>query len=176
MVSKQKKQEIVAELVEKFKKANGVYVVDFTRMTVAETFKFRKTVRAKDLEYRVAKNTLIKRAMKEVGGFNIPDANMFGQSGLILGYDDPTTPAKMLKEFSAKGGKPVLKAAFLDGQFFDGSELETVASLPTRADLISGIIGSIGAPASGIVGAINAVMRDLASVIEEVAKKKSDAA
>ena len=176
MVSKQKKQEIVAELAEKLKKAHGVYVVDFTKMTVAETYKFRKAVRAKDLEYRVAKNTLIKRAMKEVGGFNIPDENMFGQSGLILGYDDPTTPAKVLKEFSAKGGKPVLKAAVLDGQFFDGSQLETVASLPTRADLISGIIGSIGAPASGIVGAINAIMRDLASVIEEVARKKSDAA
>lgn len=175
MVTKQKKEQIIAELVEKLKNATGVYVVDFTTMTVAETNKFRGLVRENGLVYKVAKNTLLKRAFAEVGGINIPDANMFGQSGLVLCYDDPTVAAKVIKDVSEKSAKPRLKAAVLDGQFFDGSELKTLASLPSKADMIAGIIGSIAAPASGIVGAINAVMRDLASIIEEVAKSKEAA-
>ena len=175
MITKQKKELIVADIVEKLKDATGVYVVDFTTMTVAETNKFRLSVRDKGLYYRVAKNTLLKRAFAEVGGLDIPAANMFGQSGLVLCYDDPTVAAKVIKEVSEKSAKPRLKAAVLDGQYFDGTELQTLAKLPSKLDMIAGIIGSISAPASGIVGAINAVMRDLASVIEEAAKK-NDAA
>lgn len=175
MITKQTKVQLVAELVELLKGATGIYVVDFTTMTVAETNIFRVNIREKELTYRVAKNTLLKRAFAEVGINNIPDANMFGQSGLVLCYDDPTVGAKVIKQVSEKSNKPRLKAAVLDGQFFDGSELQTLAKLPSKADMIAGIIGSIAAPASGIVGAINAVMRDLASVIEEVAKKKDAA-
>ena len=175
MITKQTKVQLVAELVELLKGATGVYVVDFTTMSVAETNIFRAAIRDKELTYKVAKNTLLKRAFAEVGINNVPDANMFGQSGLVLCYDDPTVGAKVIKQVSEKSNKPRLKAAVLDGQFFDGSELQTLAKLPSKADMIAGIIGSIAAPASGIVGAINAVMRDLASVIEEVAKK-NDAA
>ena len=175
MITKQTKVQLVAELVELLKGATGVYVVDFTTMSVAETNIFRSAIRDKELTYKVAKNTLLKRAFAEVGINNVPDANMFGQSGLVLCYDDPTVAAKVIKQVSEKSNKPRLKAAVLDGQFFDGSELQTLAKLPSKADMIAGIIGSIAAPASGIVGAINAVMRDLASVIEEVAKK-NDAA
>jgi ribosomal protein L10 len=56
---------------------------------------------------------------------------------------------------------------------FDGSQLKTVSELPTREDLIAGIVGSLHAPISGIVGGINAVMRDVAALVEEVAKKKA---
>jgi large subunit ribosomal protein L10 len=176
MITKNRKQEIVDELVELLDKANGVYLVDFTSMTVAETYRFRKLVYEKQLVYRVAKNTLIERAVDQLGKFSIPPANLFGQTGMVLSYDDPTAPAKVIKEFADKGDKPKLKAAFLEGSFYDGSELKTIASLPTRAELIAGILGSLNAPASGIVGAINAVMRDVASVIEEVAKKQHNAA
>lgn len=176
MITRQNKQEIVQELVELLRKASGVYLVDFTKMTVAETYKFRKVIHEKELVYRVAKNTLIERAVDELGQFSIPPANLFGQTGIVISYDDPTAPAKVIKEFFDKGEKPRLKAAFLEGQFYDGSELKTIASLPTRSEMIAGILGSLNAPASGIVGAINAVMRDVASIIEEVAKKQNNAA
>ncbi|GAB1372014.1 50S ribosomal protein L10 [Candidatus Kapaibacterium sp.] len=176
MITRERKQDIVNELVGLLDNASGVYLVDFSKMTVAETYKFRTEVHAKNLVYRVAKNTLIERAVEQIGKYSIPSANLFGQTGLVISYDDPTAPAKVIKEFFDKGEKPRLKAAFIEGQFYDGSELKTIASLPTRAEMVAGILGSLDAPVSGIVGAINSLMRDVASVIEEVAKKQNNAA
>ncbi|MFA7626741.1 MAG: 50S ribosomal protein L10 [Candidatus Kapaibacterium sp.] len=176
MITRERKQQIVEELVELLDQANGVYLVDFSAMTVAETYKFRKVIHEKNLTYKVAKNTLIDRAVEKVGKFSVPNESLVGQTGIVLSNDDPTAPAKVIKEFFEKGDKPKLKAAFIEGQYYPGSELKTIASLPSRTDLIAGILGSLNSPASGIVGAINAVMRDVASLVEEVAKKQNNAA
>jgi large subunit ribosomal protein L10 len=176
MINRERKQQIVDELVDLLKNATGVYLVDFTSMSVADTYKFRKAINEKELIYRVAKNTLIDRAAEQIGHFSIPAESLIGQTGMVISNDDPTAPAKVIKEFFEKGGKPSLKAAFVEGQFYAGTELKAIAQLPSRAELISGILGSLNSPASGIVGAINAVMRDVASLVEEVAKKQNQAA
>ena len=97
-------------------------------------------------------------------------------SGLVITTGDPTAPSKIIKNAFEKGEKPVLKAALLDGQYFDGAELKKIATLPSKEDMIAAIMGSLSAPASGMVGSINAVIRDVASMIEEVAKKQNNAA
>jgi large subunit ribosomal protein L10 len=175
MVTLEQKKIIVEELVDKFKKAQGVYFVNFQTMTVAEVQDFRKAVKEKELEYKVAKNTLIKRAMNEVGGYEIPDEMLFGATGVVFTYDDPTTPAKIIKKFVDDIKKPEFKGAQLDGQLFNNTQLKTVADLPSKEDMFAAIVGSVGAPASGIVGSIAALMRDIASMVEEVAKKKEAA-
>ena len=111
--------------------------------------------------------------MAEVPGFSIPEDKFFGQTGIIVGYSDPIAPAKIIKDVSEKSDKPKLKAAIVDGQLFDGAQLKQIAALPTKEDLIASILGSLNAPASGIVGAINAVLRDVAYLVEEVAKNKA---
>lgn len=176
MINRERKQQIVDELVELLKDATGVYLLDFNALSVANTNRLRKLVHEKNLVYRVAKNTLIERAVEQIGKFSIPPENLFGQTGLIITNDDPIVGAKLIKEFIDKADKPKLKAAFVEGQFYPGSELKTIAALPGRSELIASILGSLNAPASGIVGAINAVMRDVASLIEEVAKKQNNAA
>lgn len=176
MITRERKQQIVDELVELLKNATGVYLVDFTSMKVAETNKFRKELYNKNLIYRVAKNTLIERAIDQIGYFSIPSGVLVGQTGVVISNDDPTVPAKVISVFSEKTEKPKLKAAFVEGQFYPGKDLKVIASLPSRAELVASILGSLNAPASGIVGAINAVMRDVASLVEEVAKKQNNAA
>ncbi len=175
MITKEKKKAIVAELLEKLKDTNGLYLVDYTGISVEESIGIRREFKEANAELKVAKNTLIKIALNEDGKFSVPDDKLVGQTALAFGYDDPVAPARVIKKIVEKTKKLELKSAVLEGQVFDGSQLKEVASLPTREDLIAGIIGSIGAPASGIVGAINAVMRDLTSVIEEVAKKQEAA-
>lgn len=172
MVTKEKKKEIVADLVEKFNRASGFYLVDFQGMTVLASSRLRGELRKQDIEFKIAKNNLIKRAIVETKGIELDEAKYFGTTGVIFGYDDPVAPAKIIKEQFDKFEKPKLKAAVLEGQVFDGSQLSTIAALPTKQDVMANIIGSIQAPISGIVGSINAVMRDLASVVEEVAKTK----
>lgn len=176
MITKQQKQVKINILAEEFKKASGVYIVDFKSMSVAETNKVRNLLRAKELRMVVAKNTLIDRAIDESGFTKIPWDLLKGQSGVIFTYDDPTVPAKIIAEVSEKTEKPRLKAAVLDGQLYDGTQLKTIAALPSKKDLYSAIVGSLSAPASGIVGVISAVLRDVAYLIEEVAKKQNDAA
>ncbi|MBK9247075.1 MAG: 50S ribosomal protein L10 [Ignavibacteria bacterium] len=173
MVTKEKKQELVDELVGLLRGAKGLYLVDYSRMTVKDSNAVRSELTKKGIKFKVAKNTLILRAMKEVGGFDIPEDKVIGQSGLALGYADPIAPAKIIREFSEKNNKLQLKAAVIEGQVFDGSQLKQISELPTREDIIAAILGSLNSPISGIVGTINAVMRDVASLVEEVAKKKA---
>ncbi|TAL67913.1 MAG: 50S ribosomal protein L10 [Bacteroidetes bacterium] len=173
MITKQRKQEIVSELTDKFRNASGFYLVDFVGMNVEESIKIRREFKKMNVDYLVAKNTLVLRALNEVGDFNIPSDIFIGQTAIIFSYSDAVSPAKTLKEHIDKFNKPVFKGAYIEGQFFDGKQLKTVASLPTKQDIMASIVGSLHAPISGIVGSINAVMRDLASIIEEVAKKQA---
>lgn len=173
MISKAQKQVIVDGLVEKFKEATGFYFVNFKGMTVEDAIRVRREMRNLGVDYQVAKNSLIKRAMDEVGGFDLPDEIFKGETAVIFGYEDAIAPAKVIKEEFSKNEKPVLKAALIEGQYFDSSKLKELAALPSKDDMMAAIVGSLHAPISGIVGSINAVMRDVASLVEEVAKKQA---
>ena len=94
-------------------------------------------------------------------------------TALSFADENPVAPAKSIKQYFDKNKKLSLKACYIEGEYYDGSNLNTLASLPSKNDLVASIIGSINAPASGIVVAINAVMRDLVSVIDEVSKTKA---
>lgn len=173
MVTIKKKEEIVQALVEKFQKASGYYIVNFSGMTVADSIRVRRELKKQEVDYKVAKNTLIYRALKELNLENqIPESILKGPSAVVFGYDDPISPAKTIKEQFEKFQKPALKGAVIEGQYFDGSKLKELASLPNKQDMMAAIVGSLHAPISGIVGSINAVMRDVASLVEEVAKKQ----
>jgi len=176
MVSLEQKKEIVENLIPKLEKATGIYFVDFGGMDVAQANEFRAQLREVESEYFVVKNTLIRKALENIEGKEIPADKLKGHSGIVLAYEDPTVPSKIIKKAFDEDEKPVLKAALLDGQFFDGSQLKQIVALPSKEDMIAGIMGSLTAPASGIAGSLGAVIRDIASLIEEVAKKQNEAA
>ena len=174
MISKKKKYEIVDGLVERFKKASGLYFVDFLGMTVDDAIEMRRMMKEKDIDYQVAKNTLIKIAIEKVGGIDVPDEKFTGPTAVVFGYDDPVAPSRIIKDRFDKKGLPKLKAAWIESQYYDDSKLKELASLPTKNDVMASIVGSLHAPITGIVGSINAVMRDVASLVEEVAKKQNE--
>ncbi len=173
MVTKEKKREIVAGLVRKLENSTSLYLVDAGGMTVAQSGAMRQEFRKINAEMKVAKNTLINLALKEDGKFNVSENVLKGSTAVIFVYEDPIAPAKLIRKYFEKDKKPALKLAIVEGQTFDGSQLKTVAELPSREDMIASIVGSLHAPISGIVGSINAVMRDVASLVEEVAKKQA---
>ena len=173
MIRLDQKKAIVAELIELLKPAQGIFFVDYTKLSVKELTEIRSEFRKIDASMRVAKNTLILRAVEEIEGIDVPAELMFGQTAIIIAGEDTTAPAKIIKRIFDKTGNLRLKAAVIEGQLYEGKQLNLVASLPTRAELMAGILGSLQSPVSGIVGSINAVIRDLASLVEEVAKKKS---
>jgi large subunit ribosomal protein L10 len=176
-MNKQDKEQSVLEIKEKLDRASSIYLTDFSGLTVAQTNELRDELFNAQVEYKVLKNTLIRKALEQSENrFNTQAEKISeflkGPTGIIFAFDDPVSPAKIIKKFFDKGEKPKLKLALVEDIAYEGKQLNELASLQSKPELISSIIGSLHAPISGIVGSINAVIRDLASIVEEVAKKQ----
>lgn len=176
-MTREEKQQVVEEIKELVDGSTGFFSIDFTGLNVTDTIALREEFSAAGVNYRVAKNTLVRRALQDAGGYDDVTQRLVGQTGIALGYDDPAAPARVLKKFldDRRSEVPAMNFAFIEGVVYDGDQLKAVAAMPSRQDVLAGIVGSLHAPVSGIVGAINGVMRDLASVIEEVAKSRETA-
>jgi len=176
-MEKNKKNEVIAEIKELMNSAPALYFIDFTRMTVADVNNLRGEFYKADIKYKVLKNTFILRAISESEIYkNFADdikSHLKGNTGVIFSGSDPVAPAKILKKVTEKSEKPKFKSAIVDGQYYGSDKMSLLASLLSKEELIAGILSSLDSPVSGIVGSINAVVRDLASIIEEVAKKKA---
>ncbi|HVN48605.1 MAG TPA: 50S ribosomal protein L10 [Bacteroidota bacterium] len=172
-MKRSEKEAIVAEVAERASRAVAMYFADFAKLTVAEETELRREFRKNGVEYTVVKNTLARKALETLSGYDRMFDKLVGPTGIAFSYDDPSAPAKIIKKFSEKSGKFQLKVAVVEKQIYDGSKLAQLASMPTRKEIIASILGSLQAPISGVVGAINAVPRDLVSVIDAIEKKKA---
>jgi large subunit ribosomal protein L10 len=171
-MNRSEKERIVAEVADRASRAVGMYLADFTGVTVEEETELRREFRRAGIEYRVVKNTLAKKALEQVTGFDRVYDMLVGPTGIAFSYDDAVVPAKIIKKFKDKSGKLNLKIAVLEKQIFEGTQLDQLSRLPSRNELMAGIVGSLQAPISGVVGAIGAVLRDLVSVVDAIEKKK----
>jgi len=172
-MKRSEKEQIIADVKEKIERAKGMYFADFTGITVEQVTDLRREFRKVNVDYRVVKNTLVRKALESVTGYDKVIEKLVGHTAIAFSYDDPVAPAKIMKKFRDKHEKLKVKVCVLENQVFDGTHLNDIAKLPSRSELIAGIIGSIQAPISGVVGAINAVARDLVSVIDAIEKKKA---
>ncbi|MCX6160531.1 MAG: 50S ribosomal protein L10 [Ignavibacteriae bacterium] len=176
-MDKAKKNELTAQIKEMMDNSAAVYFTNFAGMTVFQVNEMRDEFFKAGIKYKVVKNTLALKAIGESSSYSgfINDIAGFlkGNTGIVFSGGDPVAPAKILKKLSDKSDKPKFKVAVVDNMFFGEGKLNELASLLNKEELISGILVCLNSPVSGIVGAINAVMRDLASVIEEAAKKKA---
>jgi large subunit ribosomal protein L10 len=171
-MKRSEKQQIITEVAEKVSRAKGLFFADFTGITVEEVNELRREFRKSGIEYRVVKNTLARKALESVSGYDKVIGSLVGPTAIAFSYDDPVAPAKLIKRFRDKHEKLNVKVCVLDKQVFDGSKLAELAKLPSRAEMVASILGSIQAPISGVVGAVGAVMRDLVSIIDAIAKRK----
>ncbi len=176
-MTREEKAQVVAELKEVIDRSTGMYFTDFEGMTVEQTTRLRNELRKAGLTYKVAKNTLIRRALDESGKLTdeLRDA-LVNQTGVAFGFDDPVAPARILKDFIEKNQeKPSLKLAYLEGQTYPGKDLKKVAALPTKKDVMASIVGSLAAPMQGIVGVLGALQRDIVYLVDAIEKKKAEA-
>ncbi|MCX7879319.1 MAG: 50S ribosomal protein L10 [Ignavibacteria bacterium] len=173
MITKQQKKERVSELVDKFKKATSYYFIDFTGMNVENTLQFRRELKKNKMEFKVSKNTLIRRALEEFANLKSVGEQLRGPTGIVFAFQDPIEPARLLKERIEKFQQPVFKKAVVEGAVYEADQLKLLASLPSKGDVVAGIMGSISSPISGIINSIAFTISGLASVIEEVAKKRT---
>jgi len=166
------KKAVTAELARRMGEAQTLYLTDFTGLSVKAITDLRARFRAQGVDFVVAKNTLLRRA---VVGLDLPDISehLQGPTGIVLGSDDPVSPARTLKEFARDHeDRPSVKVAIVEKRTLEPSEVKRLADLPSRELLLGGIAGSMTAPVAGIVGVLAAVIRDIAYMVEEVARTR----
>jgi large subunit ribosomal protein L10 len=167
----EQKQTIAEELQGQLTSSDVVYLTDFTGLTVEAIGALRRQLREAGAEYRVVKNTLTLRALE---GTDIPDLteHLQGPTALVLGGDDPVAPAKVVREF-AKGNdeRPVVKVGIVERRVVTQDEVARLADLPPMDHLLASIAGGLTAGVGGIAGALNSLIRDIATMVEEVAKQ-----
>ena len=176
-MEKDKKIKVTGEIKEMLDNAGALYLTDFIGMTVEEVNELRNEFYKSNIKYKVVKNTLALRAIKESKNYSsyVEKLEEFleGPTSIVFSDEDPVAPAKILKKFYDKSKKPKLKVAIVENEMYGSDKLNVLASLLSKDELMSGIVFCINSPISGIVGSINATIRDFASVIEEVAKKNA---
>ncbi len=172
-MKRSEKESIVAAVTGLVQRARGMFFTDFSGLTVEQATELRREFRKSGVDYRVVKNTLIRKALESATGYDKVYEKLAGPTGVAFAYEDPVAPAKIIHKFSEKHSKLSLKVCVLDRQVYDGSKLEELAKLPTRKEMMASIVGSIQSPLAGVPFVINAVLRDIVSVISEIEKKKA---
>jgi large subunit ribosomal protein L10 len=159
-MNKDQKNEVIEVLKGKFSQYNNFYVTNTESLTVAQVTKLRRICFSKNVEMKVAKNTLIKKAME--GLDNSRYSGMFeslnGVTALLFS-ENAKEPALIISSFRKDGNleKPMLKAAFIDGDVFAGdNQLKTLTTLKSKHDLIGEIIGLLQSPAKNVISGLNA--------------------
>lgn len=173
-MKRSEKEKVVAEVADKITRAKGMYFTDFTGITVAEATQLRSEFRKAGIEYRVVKNTLIKRALHQVQEYDSLDEKLTGPTAIAFGYDDPVSPAKVIKKFRDETKKLEVKACVIGSDVYDSSKFDELASLPSYEESIANIMGSLTAPVSGIVGVLNEVIRQIVGLVEAIEKTKTE--
>ena len=167
-----KKSEVIAELEAAFRKSTGIYVADFSRITVQTVTALRASLRKKGIKMKVAKNTLIKRALDQAGVKGL-EKQLVGPTAVILAYDqDPMAPAKALVEFhKANEGVLPVKIVSIDGSAYPGNQLSALAKMPGKRELQASIITLALGPGAKVAGIIKGPGAKLAGQIKALVEK-----
>ena len=158
-------------MTEKLDKANAIYFTDYLGLDVVSITKLRKEFVSNDVEFTIAKNTLIKLAAKDVGIDGL-DEFLNGPTAIALSYNDPTDPAKVIKSFLKDFDKPSVKGMILDGQIFQAEEFEKIASLPTKEQLLSQLVGMLNSPMSKLSSTLGSPLSGLLGTLKQLNSKK----
>jgi large subunit ribosomal protein L10 len=167
------KKVVVEEITEKIKAAKSVVFVDYNKLTVAEVSELRSKCKKANCEYKVYKNTLVRKAFNELG-YNQFDADLNGPTAIAFGADETSAAKVMFAASKDYTDKIVLKSAFVDNQYVDKSGVKALASMPSKEELVAKMLGSMQAPISNFVGVLGNLVSGIVRVLDQVAKSKAE--
>lgn len=169
-----KKIQKVEQISQSLQNANGVFLTDFSGLSVEEITQLRREFRRADVAFLVVKNTLAKRSCKEIGMESMLPY-LTGPTGLAMAQGDPVAPVRVISEFLKKHKdkeKPEIKGAVVEGQMLTAQQAEAIKSIPPREVLLAQVVGGIAAPLSGLVGSLNGIITKLVYTIDAIKEKK----
>lgn len=169
MATLAEKKATVEEITEDLNGAGAVYIANYSGMSVKEVNNMRGEFYEDDIKYKVYKNTLMKRAMEEVGGYDDLYPHLAEQNGFAFVEEELAAPAKVIKKLYEETEKPKFKAAIIDGDYYGEDELDTLAAMKSKSEVIGDIVGLLLAPVSNVVSAIQAPGQNIAGAVETIA-------
>ena len=165
------KKVVVEEITAKIKQAKSVILVDYNKLTVAEVSELRNKCRQAKCEYKVYKNTLVRKAFNDLG-YKDFDADLNGPTAVAFGVDETSAAKLMTEAAKTYDGKIVVKSAFVDNSYVDKGA-KALASMPSREELVAKMLGSIQAPVANFAGVLNNLLSGIVRVLNGIAQKQS---
>lgn len=168
-MTKEVKTALIEDLAEKFQDAKFFYVTDFSTLTVAETNDFRRKCFENNIEMRVVKNTLIRKALERVSetAYEGLYEDLKGPSAILFA-EDGKRPASVLKEYRGKDGeKPALKVAYIDSDIIRGDDqIDFLTKLKSKEDLLGELVTLLQSPAKNLVSALKGPEQKLIGLVK----------
>ena len=175
-MTREEKKQLVTNLTEKFKENNHFYITDTSGISVPEINQFREMCFNKGVEYKMVKNTLIKKALENIDGeFSSLEEVLKGTSGIMFINDNANVPAKIIKDFHKKVSKdrPKFKAASIDLELYLGEDqLDVLSELKSKEVLIGDIITLLQSPAKNLLSLLQSGEQKLAGIVKTLSEKK----
>jgi len=170
-VSKAKKVALVEKLEGELKSVSSVIVGTYSKLTVAQDFELRKSVRASGAKYRVVKNTLAERASK---GSKVEEVlkGLSGVTSIAYTEGDPVALAKALAKYAKDNPEYSFKVGLVEGRVISIKDIESLATMPSKEEMYAKLLFMLNAPAQRLVTTLGAVGRDLAVVVGQGVEQK----
>ena len=154
--SQLEKREIVEQIKETIQNSHSFVIIDYKGLTVAQDTEFRAEFRKNDVEYKVLKNTLVRKALNELGYTEFDEA-LNGPSAFAFGTADAVAPAKVAAEGVKKYNKMQIKCGMFDKKFADAAICDAMSKVPSKEVLLGMLVSVLSAPMRGLAVALNAV-------------------
>lgn len=172
-MTREEKTKFISDFSDKLQNAEVVYLADVAGLNADTTAKLRRLCFNKNVSLQVVKNTLLKKAMENVEGKDFSELydSLKGNTSVMIS-EVGNAPAKLIKEFRAKADKPVLKGAWIDQTVFVGDDqLETLATLKSKEELIGDVITLLQSPAKNVISALKSGDSKLAGIVKTLSER-----
>ena len=163
----------VEQLTDMLSKAKAIYFTEYHGLNVEDITELRREFNKNDVEFKVAKNTLIKLAA-ENNKLDALSSYLSGSTAIALSYEDPTSPARVLKQFKKNHDLPEIKGILFDGEILEGKEFKRIADLPTKNQLLAMLVGALSSPMTKLALTLKASMTDLGNALNNLKDQKSN--
>ena len=164
--------KVVKKLEDKIKGASALYFTKYTGMNVAQATQLRRDFRNNSVEYKISKNTLTKIAAKNAGYDNLDDL-FVGQVGIAYSKDDPSAPAKIIKDFIKENDFFKVSGILFDGNRIEQNLFNVLANLPSREEMYAKILNGLSQPMTKLTLLLNSPMNKLVNVLDNLKKVKA---
>ncbi|MCH7608596.1 MAG: 50S ribosomal protein L10 [Chloroflexi bacterium] len=165
------KRETIADLADRIKRSTIAIATDFSGLRVNQLTELRRHLREAGVEYRVVKNRLAARAAAEAGVERFNEL-LEGVTGLVFGYGEPEAAAKAVDQYVKQTRSPLrIRNGIIEGEVLSAAQINAIAVLPSRQELLAKLLAQLNAPATGLVHVLSGPIRGLAIVLQRHAEQ-----